>query len=283
MTKRIPRRDIEALSAYLDGQLSDKQRSSLESKIHESAEYRDALNGLRKTRAVIRSQPPIKAPKNFTLSPEMVGLKARTRRRTRLYPLFGFASAVASLLFVLVVVGDFVLGIPQTVTPQMMKAPVSETMVMEAPAAPVEAQDRSLQVQEEAEAEVVEPEEVVTVPEVESEDVLTEKAITEEGVKTLPGTTMEEVPGTPAENLSIGTTPEMKMGEPTETFSSTQKPTIEVEEKGLLSEDQLQEDQRQFSNLISNTLVWRVIEGLLAMLAMGSGIIALVFRRREGL
>ena len=111
MTKNISMREWEALSAYLDGQLPAKERTRLETQMNQAPELRSALEELRRTRSVLRSQPKVRAPRNFTLTPDMVGLKARPTRRAPAYPFFRFASALAGFLFLLVMVGDLT-GLP---------------------------------------------------------------------------------------------------------------------------------------------------------------------------
>lgn len=111
MTKNISMREWEALSAYLDEQLSAKERARLETRLNQAPELRSALEDLRRTRAVLRSQPRVRAPRNFTLTPDMVGLKSRPVRRAPAYPFFRFASALAGVLFLMVLVGDLT-GVP---------------------------------------------------------------------------------------------------------------------------------------------------------------------------
>jgi hypothetical protein len=131
MTKNISMREWEALSAYLDDQLSAKERARLETRLNQAAELRSALEDLRRTRAVLRSQPRVRAPRNFTLTPDMVGIKSRPVRRAPAYPFFRFASALAGFLFLLVLVGDLTglparLGIGGTTQPaQVAMAPAA--------------------------------------------------------------------------------------------------------------------------------------------------------------
>jgi hypothetical protein len=74
MMKKITPRDWENLSAYLDGQLAVKERQKLEGRLAADQDLQVALEGMRRTRSVLRSQPHMRAPRNFTLSPEMAGL-----------------------------------------------------------------------------------------------------------------------------------------------------------------------------------------------------------------
>jgi anti-sigma-K factor RskA len=110
MTNKISNREWEALSAYLDKQLSARERSRLEARLRESSELRQALQELQRVRTFLRSQPKMRAPRNFTLTPEMVGMRRRPVQRSRAYPVFRLASVLATILFVLVLVGDFISG-----------------------------------------------------------------------------------------------------------------------------------------------------------------------------
>ncbi|MCU0484699.1 MAG: hypothetical protein MUC85_01185 [Anaerolineales bacterium] len=82
----------------------------METRLAQELDLREELNELRRMRAVLRSLPRSRSPRNFTLTPEMAG--QRQRKPARLYPVMGFASALASLLFVLMVLGDFLGFIP---------------------------------------------------------------------------------------------------------------------------------------------------------------------------
>ncbi len=90
-------RDLEQLSAYLDGELTQADRARLEARLARDPDLRDALAGLRQTRQLLRRTPQRRAPRNFTLTPRMAGLRPPT---PRLVPAFSWASAAALLLFV---------------------------------------------------------------------------------------------------------------------------------------------------------------------------------------
>ena len=125
MTVNISSRDWEALSAYLDDQLSTKERARLEARLQSSPELKNGLDELRATRAVLRSQPKLRASRNFALTPEMVGVK----QPTRAYPAMRLAAVLASIMFVLVFVGDIIFGGTLGGVPQMASAPRAETLM----------------------------------------------------------------------------------------------------------------------------------------------------------
>jgi len=90
-------RDVEQLSAYLDGKLSPAERARLESRLRADPALASVLEELRQTRAVLRSMPQRRAPRSFTLTPKTAGLRPPVSRAV---PTLSWASAVAMLLFV---------------------------------------------------------------------------------------------------------------------------------------------------------------------------------------
>jgi anti-sigma factor RsiW len=90
-------RDVELLSAYLDGQLSQAETTRLETRLKSDPQLRAVFDDLSQPRALLRQLPARRAPRNFTLTPKMAGLKPPIPRA---FPLFRFASALAAILFV---------------------------------------------------------------------------------------------------------------------------------------------------------------------------------------
>jgi hypothetical protein len=151
MDNKISERDIETLSAYLDGQVNAPERAKLEARLRIDNEFRSVYENLRSTKALLRSAPKIRAPRNYTLSPKMVGQRwlgksgypimkpvsvlASDRSSKHQYPVLGLASALASVLFVLVILSDFLVTRSLSpVTMQTLNAPIVETVeLMEAP------------------------------------------------------------------------------------------------------------------------------------------------------
>ena len=91
-------RDIELLSAYLDGQLSQADAARLESRIESDPELRSVYDDLRQSQALLRKLPARRAPRNFRLTPKMAGIKPPLPRA---FPVFRLASALAAILFFL--------------------------------------------------------------------------------------------------------------------------------------------------------------------------------------
>ena len=91
----MKQRDLELLSSYLDGQLSSSDATRLEARLLTDPELRSVLRDLRSARSVLRQLPMRKAPRNFTLTPQMVG---KNPPLPRAYPAFRFTTALATLL-----------------------------------------------------------------------------------------------------------------------------------------------------------------------------------------
>ena len=95
MTQTPSFRDVEQLSAYLDGQLKPSEIARLETRLQAEPELASILKDLRQARGLLRQLPQRRAPRNFTLTPQMVGLKPPLPRT---YPAFRFATVLATLL-----------------------------------------------------------------------------------------------------------------------------------------------------------------------------------------
>jgi hypothetical protein len=140
----INQRDLELLSAYLDGELNLSDSARLESRLKNDPALVSVLDDLRAARTFLRKLPKRRAPRNFTLTRRMVGLNPPLPRS---YPAFRFVTAVATLLFF------FTVGI-NTLAPQFLQpigigggggadetelfssqAPAMEAAATEAPAA----------------------------------------------------------------------------------------------------------------------------------------------------
>jgi len=88
-------RDVTLLSAYLDGQLKPSEAARIEARLQTEPELASILQDLRQTRGILRQLPQRRAPRNFTLTPTMVGLKPPMPRA---YPVFRLATVLATLL-----------------------------------------------------------------------------------------------------------------------------------------------------------------------------------------
>lgn len=120
-------RDYELLSAYLDGGLAAVERQALERRLAAEPQLRDELAALRETVSLLHQLPPLKAPRNFTLTPAMVGQRVPPRRGVLSIvtsPAFSVVTAAAAMFVMLL--GVFLTvqtgGMPQSVAPIAMQS-----------------------------------------------------------------------------------------------------------------------------------------------------------------
>lgn len=142
---RLPRRDLEKLSAYLDGELNPAQAANLEARLQGDPSLAEALDEMRATKRALGSLPMLRPPRNFALTPEMAGL----REPRRAYPVLRLASALAMLAFMatcgLDVLGVFSRGLAlgasaPAARPAEMQAAVAEATETEVTNVPPAAQ-----------------------------------------------------------------------------------------------------------------------------------------------
>jgi hypothetical protein len=95
----LSQRDLETLSAYLDGQLDDRRRRKLEARLQSEPGLREALESLRAVVKGLQGLPVPRPSRHFTLTSDMVG-EAEPRRA---FPVLRFATALAGLAFVALV------------------------------------------------------------------------------------------------------------------------------------------------------------------------------------
>jgi anti-sigma factor RsiW len=126
---KLSQRDLERLSAYLDGELNAKQTARLEARLEREPLLRDALEELRQTARLLRSMPKVTPPRRFTLTPEMV----ESQKTGYAYPALKLASALVAAAFV------FVIGIDvfsaekgsNELMPNMAQRSIAEAPAME--------------------------------------------------------------------------------------------------------------------------------------------------------
>lgn len=126
MKPQISPRDIEQLSAHLDGQLPERQQAALAARLAAEPRLAAAQRQLQLTRAMLRRAPQRRLRRAFTLRAEMV---AARRGGLAAWGGFNFASAAASLALLLVLIADFSAnGLPAPVA--MRKEPEAMTAAM---------------------------------------------------------------------------------------------------------------------------------------------------------
>ena len=130
MNKELTPRDIEQISAYLDGELNLKDKARLEARLRVETDLRHGLHELGETRSMLRSLPRKRAPRNFTLTPAMVGARRKSGLDFfRLTPALSLSSVLATLLLALVLLGDYMTGGLRP-TLQVAEAPALESLAL---------------------------------------------------------------------------------------------------------------------------------------------------------
>src|SRR5512139_991838 len=89
--------DVEQLSALMDGKLSQAEAARLQGRLGSDPNLRAIMEDLRQTRSLLRRLPARRAPRNFTLTPKMAGVKPPLPRSV---PTLRFATALAAFLLV---------------------------------------------------------------------------------------------------------------------------------------------------------------------------------------
>lgn len=108
-------RDVEKISAYLDGQLPEAERRRLTARLESDPQLAAVAEDLRQARALLRQTPCRRVPRNFVLTPHMAGVKPPV---PRIIPVMRFASAFAAFLL-------FTVFAVNTVRPPMISAPMA--------------------------------------------------------------------------------------------------------------------------------------------------------------
>lgn len=93
----------ELLSAYMDGELDQREWALLEARLTSEPELRARLEALRQTVSLVGALPQVQAPRNFILTPSMVRAdRPRSGPRRWLAPALTFATGAVGLLCVVV-------------------------------------------------------------------------------------------------------------------------------------------------------------------------------------
>lgn len=141
MNPQLSQRDLEQISAYLDGSLDPRARPQMEQRLKAEPELARALKQFEATRILLRRVPQRRVPRPFTLTPQMIGQLAPRRG----WNSYGLVSAAASLLLVVVILGDFSIngipGIPFGAAAPAADAVGETFMMQEAPAEGGEAEE----------------------------------------------------------------------------------------------------------------------------------------------
>lgn len=106
MMTNLPSGDWEILSAYLDGELEEQKKQRLQERLQSDANLRSAVETLQLSRTILRSQPKLRAPRNFTLTPEMAGIARRITSPAPGFSVMRLASVLATVFLVVISIGN---------------------------------------------------------------------------------------------------------------------------------------------------------------------------------
>ena len=153
MKDKISPKEWETISAYLDGQLSRKEQERVEKALNKKPALVDALDGLRQTRALLRSQPKVHAIRNFTLTPELAGIQQERTSSGFTVPVLRTVSLLASILFVVIFAGDLLINRSFVSPGAMVSAPEQDALMVEKAVPQMAEPEEALEVIEEVEFE----------------------------------------------------------------------------------------------------------------------------------
>ncbi len=126
MSVKLSPQEWQLISSYLDNQVTAEEKSAVETRLKQDEQYHQAVDGLQRTRALLRSIPARKAPRSFALTPAMVAPKPLSRW----LPVFNWGSIAASAAAVILFFATNLLpGLslaPQAGAPMAAEAPAVE-------------------------------------------------------------------------------------------------------------------------------------------------------------
>jgi len=122
MKRQLSTKDWELLSSYLDDELNPREKARVEALLSAQPEYKEALNGLRRTKMILHRTPVRKVPHNFTLTAADV----QPIKAPRWLPTMQWSSAVAALVAVFLFAYQLVPGFSGALTTASQKAADTE-------------------------------------------------------------------------------------------------------------------------------------------------------------
>ena len=134
--------DWGLLSIFVDGELNADQEKSISERLKIDDDFNKMHEQIIQTRKMLAAVPEIKLPRHFTLKEGMLPQPMIDRLMPRLS--WNFASAIASLLFVFIVIGDIFafgsasLAADQALPEAAMAMDAAEADIAELAAAPEE-------------------------------------------------------------------------------------------------------------------------------------------------
>jgi len=120
--------ELNMLSTYLDNALTKSERQKLEARLAQEPELQKKLENLRKTKILVGSLPRLHAPRNLTLTSEMVTVR---KKKQPLFSALRLVSSLAAILLVVLFGVELLSG-----SPAMMPEPVMEAATFAEGASP---------------------------------------------------------------------------------------------------------------------------------------------------
>ncbi len=127
----LPDRDLEMLSAYLDGELRPSEKDALEARLARDETLRAVLDELRANRLLLRQAPRLKAPRSFTLDPAVFGQRYPWWRRAFFGNLLQVSGTLGAAAAIALIVIGLVMNMSQQPAPAV--SPLAELEVASQP------------------------------------------------------------------------------------------------------------------------------------------------------
>jgi len=301
MTKQLSTHDWEILSTYLDGELTSQEQTRLEHSLQQRIDLQQALDELRRTRIILRSAARVRAPRNFSLTPAMVGGLKPSRKPLFSFNALRFSSALASILLVLTVIGEwFSFSGPLATQVAMVSEPAAEAEFAPPEAAMLpdsttNAADLRQSITEEPSPKALMAPEGTPAPTyglealsvAETETTVEEPA---EGGEPLVGAFLAETPLAEEAPL-LEAVPPLEEAPAAEVMNATETPVTEVAEQPAASQPTVvaAADSGETVAVQSDTtdpvldprLSWRLAQGVLLALALITGLAAWIIRQLQ--
>lgn len=118
-------KELNMLSAYLDNALKAKELKELESRLEQDLVLRQKLENLRQTKVLLSRLNRVSAPRNYTLTPDMV--KVHGHKTRPMFLTLRLASSFAAILLVALFGVQALLGGSILPTGMLAEAPMMES------------------------------------------------------------------------------------------------------------------------------------------------------------
>jgi len=129
MNNKYSAQDWQLISAYLDGQLSPKEKTRLEARLGSETALKQAFLDIRQTKLLLSHAKTIKAPRNFTLTEEQAR-SIKPVRTLRFLPILSISSALATIMMIFAIF--FELSSGPRMTANVAMEPAAEILSMQA-------------------------------------------------------------------------------------------------------------------------------------------------------